>query len=142
MDIVNPSWQFGFRAVVSTSFADIVQQHSLKNSLLPIVAPADVHAELFAALEANPDVTVKIDPPAQTLSTPGGRGCDLPGRRSELRTIPPGPEQERCESGVVIGKTSILRRRVRLPAVANDVRSGGVSFPAATVHLVRGTVRL
>ena len=41
--------QFGFRAVISTSFADIFKQNSLKNSLLPIVVPADVHAELFAA---------------------------------------------------------------------------------------------
>ena len=39
--------QYGFRAVISTSFADIFKQNSLKNSLLPIVVPADVHAELF-----------------------------------------------------------------------------------------------
>ena len=35
--------QFGFRAVISTSFADIFRQNSLKNSLLPIVVPRDVH---------------------------------------------------------------------------------------------------
>ncbi len=40
--------QYGFRAVISTSFADIFKQNSLKNSLLPIVVPRDVHAELFA----------------------------------------------------------------------------------------------
>src|SRR6266702_3525102 len=60
--------QFGFRAVISTSFADIFKQNSLKNSLLPIVVPADVHAELFAS-----DGTVKIDLPNQMLTTPGGR---------------------------------------------------------------------
>jgi len=65
--------QFGFRAVISTSFADIFKQNSLKNSLLPIVVPPDVHAELFAAVAANPDATVKIDLVAQTLTTPGGR---------------------------------------------------------------------
>ena len=70
--------QFGFRAVISTSFADIFKQNSLKNSLLPIVVPADVHAELFAALEANPDATVKIDLPAQTLTTPAGRKVEFP----------------------------------------------------------------
>ena len=53
--------QFGFRAVISTSFADIFKQNSLKNSLLPIVVPPDVHAELFAAVAADPDATVKID---------------------------------------------------------------------------------
>jgi 3-isopropylmalate/(R)-2-methylmalate dehydratase small subunit len=70
--------QFGFRAVISTSFADIFKQNALKNSLLPIVVPADVHGELFAAVAANPDATVKIDLPAQTLTTPGGRQVEFP----------------------------------------------------------------
>ena len=70
--------QFGFRAVISTSFADIFKQNSLKNSLLPIVVPADVHAELFAAVEGDPDATVKIDLVAQTLTTPGGRQVEFP----------------------------------------------------------------
>ena len=70
--------QFGFRAVISTSFADIFKQNSLKNSLLPIVVPPDVHADLFAALEANPDATVKIDLVAQTLTTPSGRQVEFP----------------------------------------------------------------
>ncbi|HTM51131.1 MAG TPA: 3-isopropylmalate dehydratase small subunit [Bryobacteraceae bacterium] len=61
--------QFGFRAVISTSFADIFKQNALKNSLLPIVVPPDVHAELFALPE---DATVSIDLPAQTLTLPGG----------------------------------------------------------------------
>src|SRR6202000_2257354 len=60
--------QWGFRAVISTSFADIFKQNSLKNSLLPIVVPPDVHAALFAA-----DGAVKIDLPTQTLTTPGDR---------------------------------------------------------------------
>src|SRR2546425_10032811 len=62
--------QFGFRAVISTSFADIFKGNALKNSLLPIVVPPDVHAELFAA---SLDATVKIDLPNQTLTTPVGR---------------------------------------------------------------------
>ena len=70
--------QFGFRAVISTSFADIFQQNSLKNSLLPIVVPADVHAELFAAVNGDPNATVKIDLPAQTLTTPSGRKVEFP----------------------------------------------------------------
>ena len=70
--------QFGFRAVISTSFADIFTQNSLKNSLLPIVVPADVHAELFAAVASDPAAMVKIDLPAQTLTTPGGRRVKFP----------------------------------------------------------------
>ena len=41
--------QFGFRAVISTSFADIFKQNSLKNGLLPIVVPAAIHAKLAAS---------------------------------------------------------------------------------------------
>ncbi len=67
--------QFGFRAVISTSFADIFKQNSLKNSLLPIVVPPDVHAALFAAAgEAH----VKIDLAKQTLTTPDGRAVEFP----------------------------------------------------------------
>ena len=67
--------QFGFRAVISTSFADIFKQNSLKNSLLPIVVPPDVHAELFAA---GPEATVKVDLANQTLTTPSGRKVEFP----------------------------------------------------------------
>ena len=70
--------QFGFRAVISTSFADIFKQNSLKNSLLPIVVPADVADELFAAVAADPNATVKIDLPKQTLTTPSGRTVEFP----------------------------------------------------------------
>jgi 3-isopropylmalate/(R)-2-methylmalate dehydratase small subunit len=66
--------QWGFRAVISTSFADIFKQNSLKNSLLPIVVPQDVQAELFAA----GDGVVRIDLAAQTLTTPGGRQVEFP----------------------------------------------------------------
>jgi len=65
--------QFGFRAVISTSFADIFKGNSLKNSLLPIVVPADVHAALFAAVEADPNVQVTVDLVSQTLTLPDGK---------------------------------------------------------------------
>jgi len=66
--------QFGFRAVVSTSFADIFKQNSLKNGLLPIVVPADLHA----ALIASPGSIVKIDLEAQTLTLADGRSVEFP----------------------------------------------------------------
>jgi 3-isopropylmalate/(R)-2-methylmalate dehydratase small subunit len=67
--------QFGFRAVVSTSFADIFRQNSLKNSLLPVVVPRDVHAALFALA---PDAKVAIDLASQTLTLPGGQTVEFP----------------------------------------------------------------
>jgi 3-isopropylmalate/(R)-2-methylmalate dehydratase small subunit len=66
--------QFGFRAVVSTSFADIFRQNSLKNGLLPIVVPADVHATLLA----SPGATVKVDLASQTLTLEDGRKVEFP----------------------------------------------------------------
>ncbi len=67
--------QFGFRAVISTSFADIFKQNSLKNSLVPIVVPPDVHAKLFALPE---DATVKVDLATQTLTLPDGQTVEFP----------------------------------------------------------------
>jgi len=66
--------QYGFRAVISTSFADIFKQNSLKNSLLPIVVPRDIHAELFN----NPNTTVKVDLASQTMTLPGDRAIQFP----------------------------------------------------------------
>src|SRR6266481_3888265 len=62
--------QFGFRAVISTSFADIFKQNALKNSLIPIVVSPEVHAELFAL---DSDAKVAIDLPGQKLTLPTGR---------------------------------------------------------------------
>jgi 3-isopropylmalate/(R)-2-methylmalate dehydratase small subunit len=64
--------QFGFRAVISTSFADIFKGNALKNSLLPIVVPRDVHSRLFEAVTAHPEYKVKVDLPSQTLTLPDG----------------------------------------------------------------------
>ncbi|MCW5978582.1 MAG: 3-isopropylmalate dehydratase small subunit [Bryobacteraceae bacterium] len=70
--------QFGFRAVISTSFADIFKQNSLKNSLLPILAPPAVHAALFRAVEADPDYRVGVDLASQKLILPSGEEVEFP----------------------------------------------------------------
>ena len=67
--------QFGFRAVISTSFADIFKGNSLKNSLLPIVVPHDIHTRLFALPEA---AKVKVDLASQTLTLPDGEKVEFP----------------------------------------------------------------
>jgi 3-isopropylmalate/(R)-2-methylmalate dehydratase small subunit len=70
--------QFGFRAVVSTSFADIFRQNSLKNSLLPIVVPREVHAKLFQMVRENRNATVAVDLAGQTLTLPDGTKVEFP----------------------------------------------------------------
>ncbi len=66
--------QYGFRAVFSTSFADIFKSNSLKNGLLPIVVSRDLHAKLFA-LPA--DARVAIDLAAQTITLPDGTSAEF-----------------------------------------------------------------
>jgi len=61
--------QFGFRAVISTSFADIFKGNSLKNGLLPVVVSKEIHAKLFALAENTP---ISIDLESQTLALPDG----------------------------------------------------------------------
>lgn len=58
---------YGFRAVVSSFFADIFRANALNNGLLPIqVEPAFLDA-LFRAIEADPDAVFTVDLPAQRL---------------------------------------------------------------------------
>ncbi|WP_394826712.1 3-isopropylmalate dehydratase small subunit [Pendulispora albinea] len=61
----------GFRAIVSTSFADIFRGNALKNGLVPVVVPPAVHAKLVAARTAQPGLQVTIDLEAQELRAEG-----------------------------------------------------------------------
>lgn len=70
--------QFGFRAVISTSFADIFKQNALKNGLLPIVAPPEVHAALLAAVERDENYAVTVDLATQRLLLPDGTEVEFP----------------------------------------------------------------
>ena len=69
---------FGFRAVISTSFADIFRNNALKNGLLPIVVDKETHGDLFDLVAEIPAVELKIDVAAQTLALPGGRAVQFP----------------------------------------------------------------
>ncbi len=67
--------QFGFRAVVSTSFADIFKGNALKNSLLPVIVPREIHTALF---ELPADAKVTVDLAAQRIALPDGRSSEFP----------------------------------------------------------------
>jgi 3-isopropylmalate/(R)-2-methylmalate dehydratase small subunit len=69
---------FGFRSVVSTSFADIFRNNALKNGLVPVALDKKTHASLRAQLEARPDAEVKIDLAAQTITLPDGSTAEFP----------------------------------------------------------------
>ena len=67
-------YDYGFRAVVSTSIADIFRSNSLKNGLLPIVVDAAAHAQLLAA----PGAEVVVSVADQTLTLPDGAKVKFP----------------------------------------------------------------
>lgn len=69
---------YGFRAVISTSFADIFRNNALKNGLLPIVVDAETHRRLFQMLAADPDAAVTVDLAAQTVTLPDGQAVAFP----------------------------------------------------------------
>jgi 3-isopropylmalate/(R)-2-methylmalate dehydratase small subunit len=68
------SW--GIRAILSTSFADIFRNNSLKNGLLPIAVEAEKHRQLFAMIADDPGAELTVDLEAQVVHLPGDE--DLP----------------------------------------------------------------
>jgi 3-isopropylmalate/(R)-2-methylmalate dehydratase small subunit len=69
---------FGFRAVVSTSFADIFKNNALKNGLLPVAIEPGAHASLLAQLAAKPEAEVTVDLASQRLTLPDGLQVGFP----------------------------------------------------------------
>ena len=61
----------GFRAVVSSFFADIFRNNALNNGLLPVVVSEQMLAEIFAAAEKDAGMQLYIDLPAQTIEIVG-----------------------------------------------------------------------
>jgi 3-isopropylmalate/(R)-2-methylmalate dehydratase small subunit len=69
---------FGIRAVISTSFADIFRNNSMKNGLLPVILSAAEHKQLTAEVAANPAAELFIDLEKQTISFPSGTKASFP----------------------------------------------------------------
>ncbi len=65
--------QYGFKALVAPSFADIFFNNCFKNGLLPIVLPAADVDRLFHEVAAHPGYRLTIDLPAQAVRAPDGR---------------------------------------------------------------------
>jgi 3-isopropylmalate/(R)-2-methylmalate dehydratase small subunit len=65
---------FGFRAVISTSIADIFKSNSLKNGLIPVVVDKAMHQKLLA--EPGQEVTIDLD--SQTITLKDGTSARFP----------------------------------------------------------------
>ena len=59
---------YGFRAVVSSFFADIHKNNELNNFVLPVVVSEEFLASLFLSIEKDPSTEITIDLPAQTIT--------------------------------------------------------------------------
>ena len=61
-------YDYGFRCVVSSFFADIFKNNCLNIGVLPVQVSAAFLADIFAAIEADPSTELVIDLPEQTIS--------------------------------------------------------------------------
>lgn len=64
--------QYGFKAVIAPSFADIFRNNCYKNGLLPIALPDDVTADLMEQIEAQEGYRLMVDLEAQQVVQPDG----------------------------------------------------------------------
>ncbi|MEM7135119.1 MAG: 3-isopropylmalate dehydratase small subunit [Myxococcota bacterium] len=69
---------WGFRAIISTGFADIFKSNALKNGLLPVELPTEVHKELMQAVQLDRATTITIDLPTQSVTGLGSLEATFP----------------------------------------------------------------
>jgi 3-isopropylmalate/(R)-2-methylmalate dehydratase small subunit len=69
---------YGFRAVISSCFADIFFGNALKNGLLPVTVDEETHRQLFSLVEEDPKTEVTIDLTICRLTLPDGRQVPFP----------------------------------------------------------------
>ncbi len=64
-------YDYGFRCVISSFFADIFKNNCLNIGVLPVQVSEAFLAEIFKAIEANPEAQITVDLEAQTVSLEG-----------------------------------------------------------------------
>jgi 3-isopropylmalate/(R)-2-methylmalate dehydratase small subunit len=69
---------WGFRAIISTSFADIFKSNSLKNGLLPVEVSPEVHRQLMEAVNLDRTTKITIDLPTQSVTGLGSLEATFP----------------------------------------------------------------
>src|SRR6266540_5523791 len=69
---------YGFKAIISTYFADIFKGNALKNGPLPIQVEQETYYQLVSLFEEDPETTVTVDLASQTLTLPEGQSIAFP----------------------------------------------------------------
>lgn len=64
---------YGFRCLISSNFADIFYNNCFNNGILPITLTPEEIDELFAEVDAEPGLRLRVDLNSQTVTAPGGR---------------------------------------------------------------------
>jgi 3-isopropylmalate/(R)-2-methylmalate dehydratase small subunit len=63
---------YGFRAIIAPSYADIFYNNCFKNGILPITLPEETVVSLIALLQSRPGATMTVDLQTQTITGPDG----------------------------------------------------------------------
>ncbi len=69
---------YGFRAVISTSIADIFHNNALKNGLLPVVVSPEDHQRMVDLFSEDPNAELTIDLAEQAVYLPDGHTVSFP----------------------------------------------------------------
>jgi 3-isopropylmalate/(R)-2-methylmalate dehydratase small subunit len=70
-------FDYGFRAVIAPSFAEIFANNCCKNTILPVVLPAETVARLFDEVEATPGYRLIVDLEKQQVITPSAEAFEF-----------------------------------------------------------------
>ncbi len=99
---------YGIRAVISTSIADIFFNNALKNGLLPVLVDAETHLWLLA----HPGAEVEIDLEALTVKLPDGRRAGFPMEAFARHCLLHGVD----ELGYLLSRLPAIEAHERKPA--------------------------
>jgi 3-isopropylmalate/(R)-2-methylmalate dehydratase small subunit len=79
-------YDFGFRCVISSFFADIFKNNCLNIGVLPVQVSAAFADKIFAAIEADPHAEIEVNLPEQTVrivATGAQENFDISGYKKE-----------------------------------------------------------
>jgi len=111
---------WGVRAILSTSYADIFRNNSLKNGVLPIVVDKATHERLFTLVAADPDAKLTIDLAEQGVLLPDGTTVDFEIDPFAKRMILAGTD----ELGYLLGKEAEMEAWERAHPPRIDTLAG------------------
>jgi 3-isopropylmalate/(R)-2-methylmalate dehydratase small subunit len=69
---------WGFRAIISTGFADIFKSNALKNGLVPVEVSAEIYNSLMDTVQRDRSTKITIDLPTQSVTGPNGLETNFP----------------------------------------------------------------